>query len=164
MKLDLTDRRFGSLVALSRTAAPGRGHAAYWLCRCDCGNTATIDQHRLGNGRTTSCGCTRKETIRAKRTRHGHRYTGTYKSWASMKQRCTNPNNPDWRYYGGRGIKMDPRWERFETFLAEMGEAGAGLTIDRIDVDGNYELGNCRWATRAEQRLNQRPREASPCA
>lgn len=91
---------------------------------------------------------------------HGHaragRESGAYISWKSMVKRCTNPNAKDWPDYGGRGIEVCDRWREFQNFLADMGERPAGMTLDRIDVDGNYELANCRWATPSEQRRNQR--------
>lgn len=92
---------------------------------------------------------------------HGHaghgRQSKTYQAWNSIITRCTNPNSKDWEEYGGRGIKVCPRWRwDFELFLADMGEAPPGKSIDRKDTDGNYEPGNCRWATMKEQNRNRR--------
>jgi hypothetical protein len=88
--------------------------------------------------------------------------TPTYRSWQAMRQRCTNPTNASWAHYGGRGITVCERWQdSFESFLADMGERPTGRTLDRVDVDGNYEPGNCRWATPLEQARNKRPRTAA---
>lgn len=89
-------------------------------------------------------------------TTHGMSDTATYRSWGSMIQRCCNPNNPRYPEWGGRGIKVCERWLSFENFLADMGERPEGLTLDRIDNEGHYEPGNCRWSTHREQRMNQR--------
>lgn len=90
------------------------------------------------------------------RTTHGMTKTRVYKAWLGMRARCGNPRQTAYSYYGGRGIKVCERWSVFENFLADMGEPGVGLTLDRIDSNGNYEPSNCRWATKAEQTRNQR--------
>jgi hypothetical protein len=96
--------------------------------------------------------------------KHGHACrhprSSEYNCWGSMIARCTNPNDPGWKNYGGRGIRVCERWRNsFENFLADMGlKPSPGLSIERVENDGNYEPGNCRWATRKEQRANQRPR------
>lgn len=97
---------------------------------------------------------------------HGHYGSPTYASWASMIQRCKNPNRPNYDWYGGRGVKVCARWEQFKNFLADMGERPAGRTLDRIDPNGHYDLTNCRWATKLEQSRNRRKRGsgASPAA
>ena len=101
------------------------------------------------------------EKIAASVRRHGHASSRTYHSWHMMKQRCTNPKATGYAEYGGRGIAMCERWQSFDNFLVDMGERPAGMSLDRIDVDGNYEPNNCRWATITVQNFNRRPWRAS---
>jgi hypothetical protein len=114
----------------------------------------------LRSGDVRSCGCLQREIIARRNRTHGHSVRGaetpTYRSWKAMHTRCTNPNPSTWAHYGGRGIEICERWRSFESFLEDMGERPEGTSIDRIDVDGNYEPGNCRWATPTEQRANRR--------
>lgn len=156
--------RFGRLVALERVSAPG-AHSVAWMCRCDCGSTTRVASSSLRSGNATSCGCRQRELAGAQgrsNATHGHsrhhQPTPTYRSWSSMLARCTNPSDHAWADYGGRGIRVCDRWrESFEAFLADMGERPEGKTLDRFpNCDGNYEPGNCRWATDLEQQNNRR--------
>lgn len=161
--VDLTGQRFGRLVIVERVENSGKKPA--WLCRCDCGATKIADGGRLKSGGVRSCGCLRREwgsTMRRNHASHGHTVGGslttTYRTWSGMIQRTTNPRCDDWHNYGGRGITVCDRWRTFASFLADMGERPAGLTLDRVDNDRGYEPGNCRWATKSEQQRNQRRR------
>lgn len=162
--VDLTGQRFGRLTV--RELAGARGAFRYWRVRCDCGWELEIRGLSLTGGRSTSCGCRRREVSRARLQRHGHAShrarTPTYLTWRAMINRCENPEHERFQHYGGRGIKVCERWRgSFEMFLADMGERPDGFTIDRINVDGNYEPANCKWSTSKEQRANQRPGRVS---
>jgi hypothetical protein len=119
----------------------------YWLCRCGCGNQKSVSAGNLRSGAVASCGCSRKT--------HGASDTRTYRVWWAMIARCRYKRMPFWVRYGGRGIRVCWRWKKFENFLADMGEAPPGLTLDRKNNDGNYSPSNCWWATQAEQERNK---------
>lgn len=160
--VEIAGERFGRMVVIGE-APRDKSNRSRVVCRCDCGVTKTVYLGNLRQGRTQSCGCFHQEMRGLVRLKHGHaciaknqKTTRTYNSWASLIQRCTNPNRPDSHNYGGRGITVCERWKSFENFLADMGERPENTSIDRINVNGNYEPSNCCWATASEQNGNQR--------
>ena len=161
------DSRFGRLTVIGDAPAD-RGKNRCYECRCDCGAEKVVRGTSLLAGTTKSCGCLHREgqaaRIKAERPAliHGHAQNGrtsrTWNSWAAAIKRCTNPNNHNWPRYDGRGSMGCERWRNsFALFLHDMGERPPGRTLDRIDPDGNYEPGNCRWATPLQQRHNRSP-------
>lgn len=163
-RLDLTGMIFGRLTVIgySRT---DKNRKAIWRCRCECGERPAVAAYKLTSGHTKSCGCLQREAGDANLAKghaenfiHGRVGTPTYKSWDAAKQRCFNRNDDHYPAYGGRGITMCERWRSsFLNFLADMGERPEGTTLDRYpDNDGNYEPGNCRWATMKQQSNNRR--------
>ena len=148
---DLTGQQFGLLTAIARLPPHGKNGSYMWVCDCECGGTAIVRTSDLLNGHTLSCGCYKhmQKNIRTSDTR-------LYNIWSNMKQRCSNPNNKNYRYYGGRGIKVCSEWQKFEAFYYWAVSNGYkdGLTIERKDNDGNYEPSNCEWITRVRQHRN----------
>jgi hypothetical protein len=133
-------------------AGTDKSRKARWLCQCKCGKRAVVTGGNLRNGHSTNCGCV---------GHHGHckndRMSPTYASWAAMKTRCLNERDPDYPYYGGRGITVCKRWlHSFENFLADMGKRPKSMTLDRKNNNGNYTSRNCRWATKKQQQNNRR--------
>lgn len=155
-KIDLTNQRFGRLVALE-DAGHNSSNKTVWKCLCDCGNIHYATTSDLRRGDSTSCGCFHKEQLGNRRRKHGYSNTKLYKTWKNIRARCNNPNEPNYPRYGGRGIKVCDEWNDFINFKAwsESNNYNPSLSIDRINNDGNYEPSNCRWVDKTTQIRNR---------
>lgn len=155
--IDLTGNKIGRWAVIKE--AERKGRVRYWFCICECGTERDVCQSTLRNGESTSCGCLTIDRM----TRHGLYKTKEFKVWSGMISRCEKPKNISYPLYGGRGIKVCDRWRRsFSFFINDMGmRPGKGYDLDRINPDGDYEPGNCRWATRSQNLQNRRYKSKS---
>ena len=158
---DLAGQRFGRLMVLYDTGER-RNKKVVWHCQCDCGNELDVRSNSLVSVRTTSCGCYRRQRTAEVHTVHGmtrgEKIHPIYQTWYAMLQRCENPDNKSYKNYGFRGIKVCDEWHKLIPFCDWALASGwqKGLQLDRINNDGNYEPGNCRWATSQENNRNRR--------
>jgi hypothetical protein len=152
---DITGQHFGTLTVLWRVGS--KNHNTLWLCQCECGKFVEVQRNYLISGHTKSCGCYYRETRHTISRTHGMRGTKIYNVWRIMKQRCCDPNNNSYKYHGARGIRVCEKWQTFAGFYEDMGNGYAsGLTIDRINNNGDYCKDNCKWSTVEEQNNNKR--------
>lgn len=152
---NLTGQRFGRLLVLDRVE--GKYDRPHYHCKCDCGNIIIVESRRLTSCNTRSCGCLHKEQLQERNKIHGLRYTRLYSEWTNMKQRCYSTKDR-YKQWQGRGIKVCSEWlSDFTNFYnwAKVNGYKDNLTLDRIDVNGNYEPTNCRWISKKEQSYNK---------
>jgi hypothetical protein len=154
--VNLTGKVFGRLTVVEYAGYENR--KTHWYCKCDCGTTLKVLSNSLQSGNTKSCGCLTADVSKITHTKHSLSKTRLYKTWQEMLQRCNNPNEPAYKDYGARGITVCKEWKDYMVFhnwAANNGYENT-LTIERKNVNGNYEPNNCKWATIKEQQNNKR--------
>lgn len=155
--------RFERLVVIGNGKRDNAGRQRL-ICKCDCGTEKEFDAYNLKSGKSKSCGCLRIQLTIKRNTKHGMSCSCEYSSWTYMIQRCSNPNFSEYNRYGARGITVCDHWRNsFEAFLKDMGNCPLGRSLERIKNDQNYEPGNCKWATPAEQARNRRSNRRLTC-
>lgn len=156
-RLNLDGQRFGKLTVVERVQSK-KGRSRF-VCLCDCGAESVVVGTDLKSGNTTSCGCVKKVIGFTSNLIHGGSagdMAGAYRSWRSMKQRCTNPNSRGWGEYGAKGITVCERWMTYDNFYADMGDRPDGYSLERVDVTLGYSPENCKWIPHPEQAKNKR--------
>lgn len=143
---NLVGQRFKRLTVLE-LAGTDKSRNRKWLCQCDCGEQKVILGIHLKSENTQSCGCLSRESSSMRNLTHGQSRKTTYRIWDAMRRRCSDPNNPGYKWYGAKGIRVCDKWQKFAGFFEDMGVRPPGLTIERRDSHGNYEKDNCEWAT-----------------
>lgn len=155
--IDLSGQRFGRLTVIAQAGKMQNGRIA-WKVVCDCGNETVVSGHELKQNRTKSCGCSRKKKDSHSHSQNTKRANRIYTAWRNMRNRCNNSKHPLFKYYGGRGVEICKEWDVFKNFhdWAMYNGYSDGLTLDRVDVNGNYEPSNCRWVDMKVQANNKR--------
>ena len=149
--------KFGRLTVVGLAPRRPNTRHTFWECQCDCGQSVIVDSANVKNRHTQSCGCLRRYKSKTNNLKHGRTRTTEFNIWVSMRQRCRNKANTAFKDYGGRGITVDPKWDTFEQFFADMGaRPSSKLSLDRIDNSGPYSPTNCRWTTQLTQTNNSR--------
>jgi len=161
--IDITQHISGRLIAIRPHGRNARGKRV-WLCRCDCGNTVSIEANLITAKRQKSCGCLHSDNLRKRNTKHGQCGTRLYGIWLGMKRRCNNKNVTNYKNYGGRGIVICREWNDFAIFRkwSILNGYAHHLTIERQDNDGNYKPSNCCWIPKNKQSKNRRKRMSLP--
>lgn len=155
--IDMTGETFSRLTVLGYAGRDRHGYAL-WLCRCECGKVFTVCSIHLRSGRTKSCGCLNREQLPIANTIHGMTGTTIFNKWKYMRRRCSSPSAHNYKWYGGRGIRVCDEWEHsFQAFYdwAMANGYDDSLSIERIDVNGNYEPSNCTWIPMRDQAKNK---------
>lgn len=153
---ELQGSTYNRLTVLERTDEKTKSGEIKWLCQCSCGTQVVLPSTNIKTGKTKSCGCLAKEMAKDRLIKHGKSRTREYQAWHHMRVRCLDKSYPQYKDYGGRGITICKRWDKFENFLKDMGDCPDGFFIDRVNNNSGYKPSNCRWVSRTVNNNNRR--------